>query len=115
MLLKKAKKYEDEYLEYLVAKGGKYNVKLYKNLEHFLKKIVNGEMSVKKAKEEQDELWNEIYKMEKITSEKKIAKKFSFKNKKITLNLIIVGNELYNIRDKIIDAFVKKRNSRAKF
>ena len=65
-------------------------------------------MSIKKAKEQQDELWNEIYKMKKRTSEKKISKKFSTKNKKIIFNLIKVGNELYNIKDKIIDAFEKK-------
>ena len=72
-------------------------------------------MSIKKAKEQQDKLWNEIYKMKKRTSEKKRGKKFSTKTKKIVLNLIEVGNELYNIRDKIIDAFEKKRNSGAKF
>ena len=66
-------------------------------------------MSIKKAKEQQDELWNEIYKMKKRTSEKKRDKNFSTKNKKIVLNLINVGNELYNIRDKIIDAFEKKK------
>ena len=38
MLLKKTKKYENEYLEYTVAKGDKYNVNLYKNLERFVKK-----------------------------------------------------------------------------
>ena len=65
-------------------------------------------MSIKKAKEQQDELWNEIYKMKKRTSEKKRGKKFSTKNMKIVLNLIKVANELYNIRDKIIDAFEKK-------
>ena len=65
-------------------------------------------MSIKKAKEQQDELWNEIYKMKKRTSEKKIGKKFSTKNKKIIFNLIKVGNELYNIKDTIIDAFEKK-------
>ena len=72
-------------------------------------------MSIKKAKEQQDKLWNEICKMKKRTSEKKRGKKFSTKTKKIVLNLIEVGNELYNIRDKIIDAFEKKRNSGAKF
>ena len=65
-------------------------------------------MSIKKAKEQQDEPWNLIYEMEKRTSKKKIGKKFSTKNKKIILNLIKVGNELYNIRDKIIDASEKK-------
>ena len=69
---------------------------------------MNGEMLIKKAKEQQDELWNEIYKMKKRTSEKKRGKKFSTKNKKIAANLIKVGNELYTIRDKIIDAFEKK-------
>ena len=62
----------------------------------------------KKAKE-QDELWNEIFKMKKRTSKKKIGKKFSIKNKKIIFNLIKVGNELYNIRNKIIDAFEKRK------
>ena len=62
----------------------------------------------KKAKE-QDELWNEIFKMKKRTSKKKIGKKFSIKNKKIIFNLITVGNELYNIRNKIIDAFEKRK------
>ena len=69
---------------------------------------MNGEMSVKKAKEQQDELWNEIFKMKQRTSKKKIGKTFCIKNKKIIFNLIKVGNELYNIRDKIIDAFKKK-------
>ena len=46
--------------------------------------------------------------MKKRTSGKKIDKKFSIKNKKIILNLIKVGDELYNIRDKIIDAFEEK-------
>ena len=62
-------------------------------------------MSIKKAKEQQDELWNEIFKMKQRTSKKKIGKKFSIKNKKTIFNLIKVGNELYNIIDKIIDAF----------
>ena len=70
MLLKKTKKYQDEDLEYTVAKGDKYNVNLYKNLERFVKKIANGDMSIKKAKE-QDELWNEIYKMKKKLVEKR--------------------------------------------
>ena len=108
MLLKKTKKYEIEDLEYTVAKGDKYNVNLYKNLESFVKKIMNGELSIKKAKEQQEELWNLVYKMKKRTSEKKRDKKFNTENKKIVLNLIKVGNELYNIRDKIIDAFEKK-------
>ena len=41
-VIKKTKIYEDEYLEYTVAKGDKYNVNLYKNLEGFVRKIVNG-------------------------------------------------------------------------
>ena len=89
------------------TKGDKYNVNLYKNLERFVKKIVNGEISIKKGKEQQDELWNEIYKMKERTSGIKIGKKFSTKNK-IIFNLIKVGSELCNIRDKIIDVFGKK-------
>ena len=69
---------------------------------------MKGELSTKEAKEQQDELWIEIYKMKKRTSGKKRGKKFSIINKKIILNLIKVGNELYNIRDKIINAFEKK-------
>ena len=46
--------------------------------------------------------------MKKRTSGKKISKKFSIKNKKIILNLIKIGNQLYNIKDKITDAFEKK-------
>ena len=69
---------------------------------------MKGELSTKEAKEQQDELWIEIYKMKKRTSGKKRGKKFSNINKKIILNLIKVGNELYNIRDKIINAFEKK-------
>ena len=76
---------------------------------------MNAELSIKKAKEQQYELWNLIYKMKKRTREKKRGKKFSTKNKKIVLNLIEVGNDLYNIRDKIIEAFQNERNSRAKF
>ena len=38
MLLKKTKKYEDEDLEYTVAKGDKYIVNPYNNLEGFVKK-----------------------------------------------------------------------------
>ena len=34
----KTKKYENEDLEYTVAKGDKYNVYPYKNLEGFVKK-----------------------------------------------------------------------------
>ena len=78
-VIKKTKKYENEYLEYTVAKGDKYNVNPHKNLERFVKRIVNGEMSIKKAKEHQDELWNEIFKMKKRTSEKKKGRKFSTK------------------------------------
>ena len=83
-----------------------------KNLEGFVKQIMNGKFSIKKSKEQQGEPWNLIYKMKKRTSEKKRGK-----NKKIVLNLIKVGNELYSIRDKdkVIDAFQKKRNSRAQF
>ena len=76
---------------------------------------MKGEFSIKEAEEQQDELWNEIYRMKKRTSKKKKGRKFSTKNNEIILNLIKVGNELYNIRDKIINAFEKKRNSRAKF
>ena len=75
MLLKKTKKYEEEDLEYSVPKGDKYNVNLYKNLEGFVKKIMNGELSIKKVKEQQDELWNLIYKMKRGTSEKKERQK----------------------------------------
>ena len=64
-------------------------------------------MSIKRAKEQQDELWNEIYKMKKSTS----GKRFSTKNKKIILDLIKVGNELYNIGDKIIDTFERKKKT----
>ena len=45
---------------------------------------MNGELSIKKAKEQQDELWNLIYKMKKRTSEKKRGKNFSTKDKKIS-------------------------------
>ena len=65
-------------------------------------------MSIKKAKEQQDELWNEIFKMKKGASEKKKGRKFSTKNKKIILNLIKAGNDLHYIRDKIINVFEKK-------
>ena len=107
-IIKKTKKYEDEDLEYIIAKGDKYNVNRYKNLERFIKKIMNGEMSIKKVKEQQDEMWSEIFKMKARTNTKKIGKKFNTKNKNIILNLIKVGNELYNIRNKIIDVFEKK-------
>ena len=106
-VIKKTKKCENEDLEYTVAKGDKYNVNLYKNLEGFVKKIMNGELSIKKPKEKQDELWNLIYKMKKRTSEKREAKNLVSKIRK-------VGNELYNIRDKIIDALEKKKNYRVK-
>ena len=96
----------DENLEYTVAKGDKYNVNPYKTLERLVKKIMNSEMSIKKAKYA---LWNEIYKMKKRTSQKRRGKKFSIKNKRIVFNLIKVCNDLYNIRDKIIDAFEKKK------
>ena len=74
-VIKKTKKYEDKDREYTVAKGDKYNVNPYKNLECFAKKIMNSEMSIKKAKEQQDELWNEIFKMKKGTSKKKEGQK----------------------------------------
>ena len=38
------------------------------------KKIMNGETSIKKAKEQQDELWNWIYELKKRTSKKREAK-----------------------------------------
>ena len=43
-VIKKTKKYEDKDLEYSVPKGDKYNVNPYKNLEEFVKKIMNGEL-----------------------------------------------------------------------
>ena len=46
-VITKTKKYENEDLEYTVAKGDEYNVNLYKNLECFVKTIMNGEMSIK--------------------------------------------------------------------
>ena len=76
---------------------------------------MNCELPIKKAKEQQDERWNLIYKMKIRTSEKKRGKMSSIKNKKIVLNLIKVSNELYNIRDKIIDAFEKKEIVEPKF
>ena len=114
-IIKKTKKYEDEDLEYIIAKGDKYNVNRYKNLERFIKKIMNGEMSIKKVKEQQDEMWSEIFKMKARTNKKKIGKKFNTKNKNIILNLIKVGNELYNIRNKIIDVFEKKEIAEPNF
>ena len=65
-------------------------------------------MSIKKAKEQQDELWNEIFKMSIGASKKRKGRKFSTKNKRIILNLIEVGNDLQNIRDKTINVFEKK-------
>ena len=84
-VIKVTKKYENEDLEYTVAKGDKYNVNFIKNLERFLKKIMNGEISIEKAKEQQDELWNEIYKMKKRTSKKKEAKSLVPKIRKLFL------------------------------
>ena len=46
--------------------------------------------------------------MKERTSGKKRGKKFDTKNKRLVLRLIKVGNELYKIRDKVIDAFEKK-------
>ena len=69
---------------------------------------MNGELSIKKAKEQQDELWNLIFHMKKRTSEKKRGKKFSTKNKKIVVYLIKVADELYKTREKVIAAFEKK-------
>ena len=69
---------------------------------------MNGELSIKKAKEQQDELWNLIFQMKKRTSEKKKGKKFSTKNKKIVVYLIKVADELYKTREKVIAAFEKK-------
>ena len=108
-VIKKTKKYENDDLEYSVPKGDKYIVNPYKDLEDFVKKIMKGELSLKKAKEQQDKLWNLICKMKKRTSKKKRGKKFSTENKKIVLNLIKVGNELYSIRDKVIDTLKKKK------
>ena len=70
---------------------------------------MNGEISIKEAKEQRDKLWNLINQIKKRTGKKKTGKKFSIKNKKIFLNLINVGNELYKIRDKIIAALEKKK------
>ena len=60
--------------------------------------MMKGELSTKKAKEQQDKLWELIYKMKKRTSKKKKGKKFSTKNKKIVVYLIEVAIELYNIK-----------------
>ena len=108
-VIKKTKKYEDEDLECSVPKGHKYNVNNYKNLESFVKKMMKGELSIEKAKEQQDKLWELIYKMKKRTSEKKRGKKFSTKNKKIVVYLTKAADELYKIRDKVIAAFEKKK------
>ena len=51
MLLKKNKEYENEDLECSVAKGDKYNVNTYKNLESFAKKMMRGELPPNKARE----------------------------------------------------------------
>ena len=74
-VIKKTKKYEEEDLEYSVPKGDKYNVNLYKNLEGFVKKKINGEMSIKKAKEQQDKLWNISIKRKKELVKKREALK----------------------------------------
>ena len=50
-VIKTTKKYADEDLKYIVAKGDKYNVNPYKNLECFVKKIMKGELPIKEAKE----------------------------------------------------------------
>ena len=71
---------------------------------------MNGELSIKKAKEQQGKLWDLIYNMKKRTSEKKRGKKFSAENKKTVLYLIKAANDLYIIRDKVIVAFGKKKN-----
>ena len=71
--------------------------------------MMNNDLSIKKAKEQQDGLWNLIYKMKKRTSQKKKDKKFSVKDKKIVIHLTKVANELYKIRDKVIAAFEKKK------
>ena len=76
---------------------------------------MNGELSIKKAKEQQGKLWDLIYKMKKRTSKKKRGKKFSDKNKETVLCLIEAANDLYKIRDKVIAVFEKKRIGRAKF
>ena len=76
--------------------------------------MMRGEMSPKNAKEEQNNLWNLIYKMKKRTSENKKYKKFSTKTKKFIIYLTKVADEFYKIRDKVIDAFEKK-NSRTRF
>ena len=84
-VIKKTKKYENKDLEYTVAKGDKCNVNLYTNLEGFVKKIMNGILSIKKAKEQQDGLWNLIYKMKKRTREKKRGKSLVPKIRKLFL------------------------------
>ena len=67
----KSKKYKNKDLEYTVARGEKYNVNPCKNLEGFVKKTMKGELSIKEAKEQQDKLWNEIYKMRKVLVKKR--------------------------------------------
>ena len=47
--------------------------------------------------------------MKKEASKKKKGRKISNKNNKSILTLIKVGNDLYNIRNKIIDPFEKKK------
>ena len=69
---------------------------------------MNGELPIKKSKEQQDELWNLIYKMKKRTSEKKRGKKFSIKNKKIVVYPPKDADDLYKTRKKVIAAFDKK-------
>ena len=70
-IIKKTREYENEDLEYSVPKGDKCNVNTYKKWESFPKKIMKGELSLKKAKEQQNNLWNVIYKMKERTSGKK--------------------------------------------
>ena len=69
---------------------------------------MNGELPIKKAKEQQDELRNLIYKMKKRTTEKKRDKKFSTKNMKIVVYLTKVADEFHKTREKVIAAFEKK-------
>ena len=69
---------------------------------------MNGELSIKKAKEQQDKLRNLIYKMKKRTTEKKRDKKFSTKNMKIVVYLTKVADEFHQTREKVIAAFEKK-------
>ena len=76
--------------------------------------MMRDELSPKKEKEQQDSLWNLIYKMKERTSGKKKSKKFKTKNKKFVFRLIKVADDLHKIRDKVIDAFEKK-SGRVKF